>query len=106
MKIIRVKRKCGVRGCKEKVSFAVSRTGEMGNSVIICRKCLEEALREVKKFKEPEKTKSGTAPGLFYNTPIVGNVKEEKVAEEIAGTAGEMAETKPRRGRKKKEAGE
>lgn len=43
----KVKRKCNVRGCKNTDCFAVSRTRELGNTVIICRACLERALERV-----------------------------------------------------------
>ena len=39
-----VKRKCGVRGCKNIDSYALSLTREAGNSVIICKSCLGKAL--------------------------------------------------------------
>ena len=36
----RLKRKCSVRGCKNTDTFAISRTRELGGSVIICKSCL------------------------------------------------------------------
>lgn len=45
----RVKRKCGVRGCRNTESYAISRTREAGYSVIICKSCLKEALDELHK---------------------------------------------------------
>lgn len=45
MYVKRVKRKCSVRGCRNTDCFAISRTREMGNSVIICTECLEDALQ-------------------------------------------------------------
>ena len=42
-----VKRKCNVRGCKNTASFHISRTREIGNSVIICKECLQEALTAI-----------------------------------------------------------
>lgn len=45
MYVKRVKRKCSVRGCRHTDCFAISRTREMGNSVIICTECLEDALQ-------------------------------------------------------------
>lgn len=52
-----VKRKCGVRGCRNTVSYALSKTRELGNSVIICADCIKasgEAIKEVENltFKE------------------------------------------------------
>ena len=53
----KVKRKCGVRGCRNTVSYALSKTREMGNSVIICADCLKASLEAVEEaenltFKE------------------------------------------------------
>ena len=68
MNIRMIKRKCGVRGCRELVSFAISKTREMGNSVIICKKCLAEAEKMARDYKVPEKPeKKSGVPGLFYN---------------------------------------
>ena len=53
----KIKRKCGVRGCRNTVSYALSKTREMGNSVIICADCLKASLEAVEEaesltFKE------------------------------------------------------
>ena len=44
MTVRKVRRQCGVRKCKNVDSYAISRTREAGNSIIICRDCLSEAL--------------------------------------------------------------
>ena len=71
MYIKQVKRKCGVRGCKNTDCFSISRTREMGNSVIICKSCLAEALDDVKDIpvmtKSNDKKKNNTPPPLFFN---------------------------------------
>ena len=71
MYVRRVKRKCGIRGCKNTDSFAVSRAREPGNTVIICRDCLKDALEAVEAL--PQGAKSNTpgkqpteAPPLFF----------------------------------------
>ncbi len=56
MYVRRVKRKCGIRGCKNTDCFAVSRAREIGNTVIICRDCLAGALGELDGKAEPEKS--------------------------------------------------
>ena len=92
MNIRMIKRKCGVRGCRELVSFAVSRTGEMGNSVIICKKCLDEAAAMARDFKMPEKPeKKSGVPGLFYN----------RVPEPVEKVIEEVPAEKPKRKKKK-----
>lgn len=55
MYVKKIKRICGVRGCKNKESYALSRSREMGNSVIICKDCLKEALSAIdKQYPEPK----------------------------------------------------
>ena len=72
MFVRQVKRKCGVRGCKSTDCFAISRTREVGNTVIICKSCLGKALGAIDEI-DP-KTKSNipvventSAPSLFFN---------------------------------------
>ena len=72
MFVRQVKRKCSVRGCKNTECFAVSRTREVGNTIIVCKSCLEEALGAIDEM-DP-KTKSNIpaldntlAPPLFFN---------------------------------------
>ena len=62
MNVKRIKRKCGVRGCKNIVSFALSKTREFGNSVIMCRECMQEALKATESYTEPEKVKKEVKP--------------------------------------------
>lgn len=69
----RVKRKCHVRGCKSIDSFAISRTREIGNTVIICKSCLERALGAIGEVEPSSKSNipeldSSEAPPLFFNT--------------------------------------
>lgn len=59
MYIRRVKRKCGVRGCKSTDCFAISRAREIGNTVIICRDCLKDALSSCKGMSPDAKTNIG-----------------------------------------------
>lgn len=73
MYVRKVRRRCGVRNCKSLESYAISRTREAGNSVIICRDCLEEALKMIDEGKLgiPARTSTPTeAPPLFFNTAI------------------------------------
>ena len=59
MYIRRVKRKCGIRGCKNTDCFAISRAREIGNTVIMCRDCLKDALSSVKSLCPDAKTNVG-----------------------------------------------
>lgn len=83
MFIKQVTRKCSVRGCKNTDCFAISRTREIGNTVIICKSCLGKALGAVDEI-DPE-TKSNipvpdntAAPPLFFNDAALG-VKADAV---------------------------
>lgn len=63
MNVKKAHRKCMVRGCKEtKEVFALSITREMGNSVMMCRKCLEDGLSAVQALTGGSKTQS--TPGI------------------------------------------
>lgn len=77
MFVRQVKRKCNVRGCKSTDCFAISRTREVGNTVIICKSCLGKALGAIDEI-DP-KTKSNisvaentSAPSLFFNAKALG----------------------------------
>ena len=47
MYVKKIKRKCGVRGCKNTETYAISKSREAGNSIIACKNCLIEALAEI-----------------------------------------------------------
>lgn len=54
MYIKKIRRKCGNRGCKNTSDvYALSKTREMGNSVIICEECLRDALKTIDESKQP-----------------------------------------------------
>lgn len=99
MFIKRVKRKCSVRGCKNTDCFAISRTHEIGNTVIICPKCADDVLKAINEIGPDEKTnakrqlKSKTVPPLFFGdtTNIIPT---------------ELKEHKPKAARNKKESKE
>ena len=79
MNIRKVKRKCGMRGCKCTDSYALSLTSEMGNSIIVCKSCLEKALDAIENYKEdttPVKKVSREAPALFFNAKAIGKKTE------------------------------
>ena len=47
MYVKKIKRKCNVRGCKNTETYAISKSREMGNSIIACKDCLMDALAEI-----------------------------------------------------------
>ena len=80
MFVRQVKRKCSVRGCKSTDCFAISRTREVGNTVIICKNCLGKALASLDEI-DP-KTKSNISavdntavPSLFFNAKALGKTE-------------------------------
>ena len=53
--VAKVRRICDVRGCNNIGAYNITRTRNSGNSVIMCRECLEDALRVVKtRFEAPK----------------------------------------------------
>lgn len=88
MFVRQVKRKCSVRGCKSTDCFAISRTREVGNTVIICKSCLGKALGAIDEI-DP-KTKSNipaidntAAPSLFFNAKALGTGATETKADDV-----------------------
>ena len=72
MFVRQVKRKCSVRGCKNTDCFAISRTREVGNTIIVCKSCLEEALGAIDEMDPRAKSNINVldntlAPPLFFN---------------------------------------
>lgn len=83
MYIKKIRRKCGNRGCKNTENvYALSKTREMGNSVIICEECLRDALKTIDEAKKP------------VEEPVAIVVEEPKEEE--------PAETKPKTRQSKK----
>ncbi len=89
MYLKRVKRKCSIRGCKNTDCFAISRTREVGNTVIACKECLEQALDGIKNIPAEAKSnipKSGdpVIPPLFFNAEITAEEFGENTASEAS----------------------
>ena len=89
MYVRKIKRKCEVRGCKHTESYAISKSREAGNSIIVCRECLIEALNTIDEQNKPVEP--------------IPEVKEE-VNEPIPVTeeAEEPVEDKPKTRQRKK----
>ncbi len=72
MYIKKIRRKCGNRGCKNTENvYALSKTREMGNSVIICEECLKDALKTIDEAKKP------VAEEVKAEEPVVEEAKAE-----------------------------
>ena len=81
MYVKKIKRICSVRGCKNTDVFAISKSRDMGNSVIICKDCLKDALASIDNYVEPVKVKKERT-SLFYHP-------------ELEVTVPSVAETEP-----------
>lgn len=94
MYVKKIKRICGVRGCKNTDVFAISKSRDMGNSVIACRDCLKEALESIDNYVEPVKVKREQKP-LFYHPELAVTVpsvadEEPKPQEVIEDTTEDI----------------
>lgn len=77
MFVRKVKRKCNVRGCRRTDCYAISRTREAGNSVIICKGCLDDASGAITAMAPDAGSnippiESKAAPALFFNLAALG----------------------------------
>ena len=94
MFVRQVKRKCSVRGCKNTECFAISKVREVGNTVIICKNCLSDALGAIDEI-DP-KTKSNIpsldnteAPPLFFNAKALGTGATETNVDDASAATPE-----------------
>lgn len=84
MYVKKIKRKCGVRGCKCTETYAISRSREMGNSIIVCESCLVEALAEIDMKYSRREAEEGEMPiplEAVEEAPAVDEVVTEAPAE-------------------------
>lgn len=86
MYVKKIKRKCGVRGCKNTETYAISKSREMGNSIIACKECLMEALAVIEE----------------QNKPVVEDFPEAPAIEEVTEKVEEAPEEKPKTTRQRK----
>lgn len=93
MYIRRIKRKCNVRGCKNTESYAISKTREMGNSIIACKSCLMEALKTI---EETENLTFKEAIPVATETPV------EAITDEIKAEIYPVEETAKETPKKRK----
>lgn len=79
MFIKKFKKKCDVRGCKNTQNvFLLSKRREFGNTVAVCKDCLEKALAQTDSYIEEKKVKKEPQP-LFPHPEL--NVTLSSVAE-------------------------
>ena len=88
MRVKRIRRKCGVRGCKNLDTYTISLTRESGNTVIMCKSCLENALKAIED-PQPEKdfrVSYYDAPPLFFSSAKAAAPVEPTVEEAVEPT--------------------
>ena len=91
MFVRKVKRKCNVRGCRRTDCYAISRTREAGNSVIICKGCLDDAIGAIAVMAPdagsniPPMEKKA-APALFFNSAALGVDRDVDI--DVSGDSG------------------
>ena len=99
MFVKKVKRKCSVRGCKNTECFAISRTREIGNTVIICKSCLGNALASLDEVDPETKTNipvnDAPAPALFYNAQALGLDTKTETPENLVDDKDKQENTTP-----------
>ena len=99
MFVKKVRRKCGVRGCKNIDTYTLSLSRESGNSVIICKSCLGKALGAIDEAVEEKSTlvSHTEAPALFFNSKIdaVAKPAEESTVEEPEKAEAEAPAEEP-----------
>lgn len=84
----KVKRKCSVKGCKNTECFAISKSREIGNSVIICKSCLREGLGAVGEI-DPKTKKNipvvnrSSSPSLFFYAKTLGTDTAETKNDDV-----------------------
>lgn len=91
MYVKKIKRKCGVRGCNNISDvFVISRRREMGNTVVMCRNCMAEALKDTEGYAEPKKIKK-VSTSLFPHPELV--VKQDVAMSSVTDNVEEPKPT-------------
>lgn len=79
MYIKRIRRKCGVRGCRSLDTYNIALTPDGGQTVIMCRSCIDAAVKAVSECTQPPVKFS--AGNNSSPPPLFGNVIEPTTIE-------------------------
>lgn len=87
----RVKRKCDIRGCRNLDCYAISKSREAGNTVIICKECLEGGLDAIEKIgkESPAKKKVTSGPPPLFFADVL-RVSDDTPNQSIVSTQKEV----------------
>lgn len=68
MRIKKLKRRCMVNGCRNMVSYSITRRNQLGNSIHICAECMKEALKMAGEMED--KAVEAKAPPEKIDAPV------------------------------------
>lgn len=79
MYVKKIRRRCGNRGCRSTSNvYAISKTREMGNSIIVCEDCLREALKTIEEANKPVVAPTETVEEAVAPTETVEKPKAKQ----------------------------
>ncbi len=91
MRIKKLKRRCMVNGCRNMVSYSITRRNQLGNSIHICADCMKEALKAIDEIeKKAEKTQ---VPVLSEQTDTEDADVQEKADSFECPVCGKVCKT-------------
>lgn len=91
MFVKKFKRKCDVRGCKNIANvYLISKRREMGNTIAICRDCMQEALALTENYTEPAKAIKEERP--LFPHPELSVTRSSVVKKELEPEPQEVIE--------------
>ena len=77
MRARKIKRICGVRGCRNTDCYVIARFCEFANSVIICKSCLKDALTAIDPSIFEVKAETVKEPTAESNTEAAAKPKRQ-----------------------------
>ena len=101
MNIKKIKRRCEVRGCRNKVdAYLIAKTREVWNTPCICKECLKDALSSIEALEKAKNEADVTISSVADNEPepneVIVDVTEESPISVTEDTVTTKAEVKPK----------
>lgn len=72
MNVKKVRRRCGIRGCRNTESYALVKGREHGGSVIICADCIKDAYHTIIELEQKENSPKVSSEDKKYICPDCG----------------------------------
>lgn len=101
VKIKQVRRMCSVKGCGNRVTYFISRTGDFAGSVNICAECLDAALGLTKKTVFPTEPTDAEPEKANDAEPEKANTDDA----ETCGVQTSSAKRRPTKSKQQKNEG-